>query len=71
MEIFPAYAKDHAIRVEFFGDEVERISEINVVTGAPVRDLAHVAIYPASHYVAGADKMRRAILDIEREWTSG
>jgi excinuclease ABC subunit B len=67
VEIFPAYAKDHAIRVEFFGDEVERISEINVVTGAPVRDLAHVAIYPASHYVAGADKMRRAILDIERE----
>ena len=67
VEIFPAYAKDHAIRVEFFGDEVERISEINVVTGVPARDLAHVAIYPASHYVAGEEKMKRAIFEIEKE----
>ena len=67
VEIFPAYAKDHAIRVEFFGDEVERISEINVVTGVPSRDISHVAIYPASHYVAGEEKMKRAILEIEQE----
>ncbi|MBQ6539485.1 MAG: excinuclease ABC subunit UvrB [Oscillospiraceae bacterium] len=67
VEIFPAYSRDHAIRVEFFGDEVERISEINVITGTAVRDLAHVAIYPASHYVAGAEKMKKAILEIERE----
>ncbi len=67
VEIFPAYSRDHAIRVEFFGDEVERISEINVITGTAVRDLAHVAIYPASHYVAGAEKMKKAIIEIERE----
>ena len=57
MEIFPVYAKDHAIRVEFFGDEIDRISEINVVTGTPIRVLDHVAIYPASHYVAPKEKM--------------
>ncbi|MBE6948792.1 MAG: excinuclease ABC subunit UvrB [Ruminococcaceae bacterium] len=67
VEIFPAYAKDHAVRVEFFGDEVERISEINVVTGTPVRDLAHVAIYPASHYVASGEKMKRAVREIMEE----
>ena len=60
VEIFPVYAKEHAIRVEFFGDEIDRISEINVVTGAPVRTLAHVAIYPASHYVTTPEKMYRA-----------
>ena len=67
MEIFPAYARDHAIRVEFFGDEVDRISEINVVTGVPSRMLAHVAIYPASHYVTTREKMERAIEEIRRE----
>jgi excinuclease ABC subunit B len=69
VEIFPVYARDHAIRVEFFGDEVERISEINTVTGAPVRSLAHVAIYPASHYVTTEEKMERAVHEIQSEMT--
>ena len=67
VEIYPVYAKEHAIRVEFWGDEVDRISEINVVTGAPVRILNHVAIYPASHYVTTKDKMERAAEEIEKE----
>ena len=67
VEIFPVYAKDHAIRVEFFGDEIDRISEINVVTGTPTRVLEHVAIYPASHYVASKEKMAAAIQEIYRE----
>ena len=67
VEIFPAYATDKAIRVEFFGDEVDRISEVNVVTGAPVRYLNHAAISPASHYVVSRDKMARAIDDIRAE----
>ena len=67
VEIFPAYANDKAIRVEFFGDEVDRISEINVVTGAPVRYLNHAAIYPASHYVTTKEKMAAAIGRIREE----
>ena len=67
VEIFPVYARDHAIRVEFFGDEIERISEVNVVTGAPSRTLSHVAIYPASHYVTTEDKTQRALAEIKRE----
>ncbi len=67
VEIYPVYATDHAIRVEFFGDEVDRISEISVVTGAPSRVLNHVAIYPASHYVTTKDKMERAIGEIREE----
>ena len=67
VEIYPAYYKDHAIRVEFFGDEIDRISEINVVTGAPVRILNHVAIYPASHYVTTKEKMDRALGQIRTE----
>lgn len=67
VEIFPAYSRDKAIRVEFFGDEIERISEINVVTGTPVRSLSHVAIYPASHYVTTEEKMERAIKEIKAE----
>jgi excinuclease ABC subunit B len=67
VEIFPAYAKDHAIRVEFFGDEIDRISEIHVVTGTPVRRISHVAIYPASHYVTTKEKMAAAIQEIEAE----
>ncbi len=67
VEIFPAYALDRAIRVEFFGDEIDRISEINVVTGAPTRRLNHAAIYPASHYVTTKEKMARAIGDIRAE----
>ena len=61
VEIFPAYSNDKAIRVEFFGDEVDRISEINVVTGAATRFLSHAAIYPASHYVTTKEKMAAAI----------
>ncbi len=67
VEIFPVYARDNAIRVEFFGDEIERISEVNVVTGTPVRSISHAAIYPASHYVTTADKMERAIKEIQEE----
>ena len=67
VDIFPAYSYDTAIRVEFFGDEIDRISEINVVSGAVIRHLSHVAIYPASHYVVGKDKMSRAIDEIRRE----
>jgi excinuclease ABC subunit B len=67
VEIFPAYAKDYAFRVEFFGDEIDRISEINVVTGVPNRTLSHCAIYPASHYVTTHEKMERAIGEIRQE----
>ena len=67
LEIFPAYANDRAIRVEFFGDEIDRISEINVVTGAPTRYVNHVAIYPASHYVTTREKMAAAIERIRAE----
>ena len=67
VEIFPSYSNDTAIRVEFFGDEIDRISDINVVTGAPLRTLSHVAIYPASHYVTTKDKMERAIEEIRAE----
>jgi excinuclease ABC subunit B len=67
VEIYPAYWAGRAIRVEFFGDEIERISEINAVTGMPDRILNHVAIYPASHYVASKEKMARALVEIERE----
>ena len=67
VEVFPVYARDHAVRIEFFGDEVDRISEVNVVTGTPVRQLAHVAIYPASHYVTTKEKMDAAVQEIYRE----
>ena len=67
VEIFPAYSADKAIRVEFFGDEIDRISEISAVTGMPTRVLQHTAIYPASHYVASKEKMDRAITEILRE----
>ncbi len=67
VEIFPAYSHDRAIRVEFFGDEIERISEVNVVTGVPLRYLSHTAIYPASHYVTTRDKLDAAIERIRAE----
>mgnify|MGYP002603658409 CR=1 FL=1 len=67
LEIYPAYWAGRAIRVEFFGDEIDRISEINAVTGVPERVVQHVAIYPASHYVASKEKMARAMHDIEEE----
>nr|WP_325182539.1 excinuclease ABC subunit UvrB [uncultured Oscillibacter sp.] len=67
VEIYPAYYKDKAIRVEFFGDEIDRISEFNPVTGSVNRVLNHIAIYPASHYVTTKDKMDRAIGEIRKE----
>ena len=67
VEIFPAYSRENAIRVEFFGDEIDRINEITVVTGEVVRSLSHVAIYPASHYVTTVEKTEQAIREIKTE----
>ncbi len=67
VEVWPAYWKDTAIRVEFFGDEIDRISEINVVTGAPIRRLQNIPIWPATHYVTPKDKMDAAIQEIYQE----
>ena len=67
VELWPAYWKDAALRVEFFGDEIDRISEINVVTGAPIRQRSHVPIWPATHYVTPKDKMDAAIQEIYKE----
>jgi len=67
LEIYPAYWAGKAIRVEFFGDEVDRISEINAVSGVAERFLDHVAIYPASHYVASKEKLHRAMREIQLE----
>ena len=64
VEIYPVYANGYAIRVEFFGDEIDRISEINPVTGQAQRVLQHVAIYPASHYVTTKEKMERAVQEL-------
>ena len=67
LEVYPAYWSGRAIRIEFFGDEIDRISEINAVSGVPERFVDHVAIYPASHYVASREKLRRAMEEIKRE----
>ena len=67
LEIYPAYWSGRAIRVEFFGDEIDRISEINALTGVVERYVEHVAIYPASHYVASREKLERAMEEIRRE----
>jgi len=67
VEIWPAYWKDTAIRVEFFGDEIDRISEVNVVTGVPIRRLNNIPIWPATHYVTPKEKMDAAIQEIYRE----
>ena len=67
VEIYPSGSNDTAIRVEFFGDEVDRINEINVVTGEVISSLAHVPIFPASHYITSKDKLHDAIEDIEAE----
>ena len=67
VEVWPAYWKETAIRVEFFGDEIDRISEINVVTGAPIRRLNNIPIWPATHYVTPKDKMDAAIQEIYKE----
>ncbi len=67
VEIWPAYWKDTAIRVEFFGDEIDRISEINVVTGTPIRRLTNIPVWPATHYVTPKEKMDAAIQEIYKE----
>ena len=67
LEVYPAYWSGRAIRVEFFGDEVDRISEINAVSGMVERYVDHVAIYPASHYVASREKLERAMREIQQE----
>ena len=61
IDIFPSYSKSNAIRVEFFGDEVERITEINAITGEIIAVRKHCAIYPASHYVTTIEQMEAAI----------
>ncbi len=67
IEIFPSNATEKAIRVEYFGDEIERICEVNTLTGKVEAILQHAAIFPASHYVVGDEKMEAAIMDIEEE----
>ena len=67
LEIFPANYGDTAVRVEFFGDEIDRITEINALTGEFRAELKHVAIYPASHYIVPREKMQRAVKEIEAE----
>ncbi len=67
VEVFPVYSNDTAIRIEFFGDEIDRISEINPLTGQAKSTLSHVAIYPASHYVIGQEKMEQSLVEIEKE----
>ncbi|MCR5781219.1 MAG: excinuclease ABC subunit UvrB [Clostridia bacterium] len=67
VDIFPVYTNDYAVRVEFFGDEIDRISEFNPVTGCVNRILGHVAVFPASHYVVSKEKMERAIDEIKAE----
>lgn len=67
VEIMPANATDKAVRVEFFGDEIDRISEINVVTGELIASYLHYIIFPASHYIVGREKMRDAIEEIKQE----
>lgn len=67
VEIFPAYSMENAIRVEFFGDEIDRISEINTLTGEIKAFLSHIAIYPASHYIVPQDKLEEALTEIKDE----
>ena len=67
LEIFPVSESEHAIRVEFFGDEVDRITEIDVLTGGIKAELEHMVVFPASHYVVDRDNMNRAIIGIENE----
>lgn len=67
VEIFPVASTDKAVRLEFFGDEIDRISEIDVLTGTTVAELAHVVVFPASHYVVAPEKMREALKQLEEE----
>lgn len=67
VEIFPAYSSETAIRVEFFGDEIDRICEMNPLTGEIKSVLSHIAVYPASHYIVPQDKMEQALEELRRE----
>lgn len=67
VEIFPASRSEHAVRVELFGDEIERITEIDVLTGEIIGERDHIAIFPASHFVTHEDTMKLAVVNIERE----
>lgn len=67
LDIFPAYSQEQAVRIEFFGDEVERIVEIDTLTGEVKKGLGHIAIFPASHYVVAKDKIEAAAVEIEKE----
>ena len=67
VEVYPVYSEEDAIRIEFFGDEIDRISEINALTGQVKNVVSHVAIYPASHYVIPQDRMLRSLEDIDAE----
>lgn len=67
VEIFPASRDEHCVRVEFFGDEIERIREVDALTGEILGDREHIAIFPASHFVTRAEKMEKAIQNIEKE----
>ena len=67
LEIFPSNGSDKALRVEFFGDEIDRISEVNCLTGEILLDRAHVAVFPASHYATGRDKLIQALQEIEKD----
>ncbi|MBQ4154181.1 MAG: excinuclease ABC subunit UvrB [Clostridia bacterium] len=67
VEIYPAYSHDTAVRVEFFGDEIDRITSINVLTGEVKENLVHIGIYPATHYIVAPDKMETALEEIRKE----
>ncbi len=67
VEVFPAYSSDTAIRIEFFGDEIDRICEMNPLTGEIKSVLSHIAIYPASHYIVPQDKMEQALASLREE----
>ncbi len=67
LDIFPANNSEYAIKIEFFGDEIDRITEFNAVTGTTVSVLSHVSIYPATHYAVGSDKLKMALQNIEKD----
>ena len=67
LDIFPANNSEYAIRVEFFGDEIDRITEFNAITGTTVSVLSHISIYPATHYAVGSDKLKLALQNIEKD----
>ena len=67
VEIFPVASTDRAIRLEFFGDEIDRISEVDVLTGTALAELSHVVVFPASHYVVAPEKMKEALKKLEEE----